>query len=540
MADKRLPSSSRAPWWSERGRTSKPADEPAQDAPASSSRPPNLDWFDRREPFLNALAARLEPLEERARALDSDLSAFREEVRTFAEETVRTLGEIEKELIGLRDRSDEHAGRLDERFTSRLGELAGTVREQARARADDVALAAREAATETEESVKARIAQGEASLEARIAALEWAVLARVAEAAEESGSRLDRADRALRGRLEEIASALGARVDEVATALGTALASIQARVDQSPARTDVEALGNTLEVSADALRRAVAESRQSLESSLSRTADRMRADQAKGAQRMQADQAKAGERLAERLSKSIGELEAGFARVSRLAEVIETLGRRRAFQELIESERALRDEQSSMVGRLREAGDAVAEHATTLGQRIDRLEARLSGAADELGSLEQVPAAAAEGVAEAIERLRGTLQETLGERFAGEVDRSVERLRAELEAGVPVKETLTRLQELAATQGEVWRAQRQVEELSTSLRSDVTQLRKTIEGWGKPRTAPQLSEELRAVEGRVSALETEVGGLVEAVSTRVTDRVLEALENRKRRGLLRR
>jgi hypothetical protein len=540
MADKRLPPSSRAPWWSESGRTSKPAGEPVEGNPPSSSRPANLDWFDRREPFLNALAARLEPLEERARSLETVLSSFRGEVRSFAQETVRTLGEVEKELIGLRDRTDEHAGRLEERVTSGLGDLAETVRRQARASADDVARTAREAAAGTEESVRVRIGEEEESLGARIAALERAVLERVSEAAVESGARLEGADRELRGRLDEIASGLGARIDEISESLGAAIGSVQARVDQSPGLKDVESLENTLEASAEALRRAVAESRQSLEAFLSKTADRMRADQAKGAQRMQADQAKAGERLSERLSKSIGEMEAGFARVSRLAEVIETLGRKRAFQELIESERALREEQSSMVGQLREAGGAVEQHATALGRRIDSLEGRLTAAADQLGALEQVPAAASESVAEAIERLRGTLQETLGERFAGEVGRSVERLRTELEAGVPVKEVLTRLRELAATQEEVSRAQRQVEELSASLRSDVTQLRKTIEGWGKPRTAPQLAEELLALEGRVSALETEVGGLVEAVSARVTDRVREALEARKRRGLLRR
>ena len=540
MTDKRPPPRSGAPWWSEPGRTPKSSEESAQDPPATAGRPSNPDWFDRREPFLDALAARLEPLEEHARRLDADLSAFRNEVGSFAEETVRTLGEIEKELIGLRDRTDEHAGRLDERFTSRLRDLAETVRERARASADEVAQAAREAATGTEESLKVRIQEEEEALGARIAALERAVLERVAQSAEESEGRLGGVERALRGRLDEIASGLGSRVDEVAAALGTAVGSVQARVDRSSTFEDVGALGTTLEASAESLRRAVVESRQSLESFLSKTTDRLRADQRKSAERMQTEQAKAGERLTERLSKSIGELEAGFARISRLAEVVETLSRKRAFQELVESEQALREEQAAMVSRLREAGGAVAEQATSLGSRIDGLEERLVSAADELGALQQIPAATSQGVAEAIERLREALQDTLGERFAGEVGGSVERLRAELEAGVPVKEVLTPLHELAASQEDVSRAQRQVEELSTTLRSEVTQLRKAIEGWGKPRTAPQLAEELLAIEGRVSAVEKEVAGLVEAVSARVTDRVLDALEARKPRGLLRR
>jgi len=540
MADKKLPPRSAEPWWSEPGRTSKQPDEPSEGPSPSSGRSPSLDWIGRREPFLNALAARLAPLEERARSLESELAGFRDEVRSFAEETVRTLGEVEKELIGLRDRADEHAARLEERLGSGLGALAGTVRDQARASAANVTRAAREAADATEESLKVRTGEAESSLSARIAALERAVLERVGQAAEEAGRRLESVDRAFRARLDEITSGLGGRIDQVAASLAGAIASVQARVDRSPDRGDVESLGEALEAAADGLRRAVAESRQSLESSLSTAAARMRQDQGKTAQRMQADRAKANQQLTERLAKSIGELEAGFVRVSRLAEVIETLGRKRAFQELVQSERALRDEQAAMVGRLTEAGGAVAGHATSLAKRIERLEERLASAAGELGALEEIPAAASEGVAESMERLRGALQETLGERFAYEVGSSIEQLRAELEAGVPVKEVLTRLHELAASQEEVSRAQRQVEELSASLRSDVTRLRKAIEGWGKPRTAPQLAEELLDLEGRVSALEREVGGLVEAVSARVTDRVMEALEARKRRGLLRR
>lgn len=240
------------------------------------------------------------------------------------------------------------------------------------------------------------------------------------------------------------------------------------------------------------------------------------------------------------MSKSIGELEAGFARIGRLADVIETLGSKRAFSELVESEAALRVEQVALTGKLQEAAAAVSEQVASLGNSIDGLEGRLRASGDELGALERIPAEASERVTEAIERLRRSLEATLGDRFAGEVGGSIERLRSELEAGVPVQEVLVRLHDLARSHEGVSRAHREVEELTASLRSDVTRLRKTIEGWGKPRTAPQLAQDLKAVEERVAALESEVGGLVEAVSARVTEQLLEALDARKRRGLLRR
>jgi hypothetical protein len=64
------------------------------------------------------------------------MAAFREDVRSFTEETERTMGELEKELIALRDRADEHAGRLEQRLGTGLQEVAAA-EESFRARVDD-------------------------------------------------------------------------------------------------------------------------------------------------------------------------------------------------------------------------------------------------------------------------------------------------------------------------------------------------------------------------------------------------------------------
>jgi hypothetical protein len=517
MAEKRPPSRAREPWWSEPGRSPTPSTDRSDVPPETPGRSPTPEWFDRREPFLNALAARLIPLEERAGRIETDLAGFREDVRAFTEETGRTLGALEKELTGLRDRADEHAGRLEQRLGAGLQEVGGA-----------------------QESLRGRIDEADEATGGRIAALERIVLEGLARRAEESDKRVGEVERSLRGRVDEIEASLLRQVDEIATALGAGISSVQARVDQSPALTDVDSLRSALGGAAESLRRAVAESRQALESTLSAATERMRADQVKVAERMRTDQAKTSERHAGRVAKSIGELEGGFARVSRLADVIESLERRRAFSELVESEHALREEQAALAGQLQQAAAAVAGQATDLGRRIDGLEERLRAAGEELGALDRIPVEASDRVTDAIERVRGTLEDALGERFAGELGGSITQLRSELEAGVPVKEVLSRLHDLARSQDDVSRAQREVEQLSASLRSDVTRLRKAIEGWGKPQMAPHLAQELQAVEGRVSALEGEIRGLVEAVSARVTEQVLEALESRKRRGLRRR
>jgi hypothetical protein len=469
------------------------------------------DWFDRREPFLEALGTRLAPLEDRAHRLADELTVVRNELRSFAEDTHRGLADLVKALSELQDRADEHASVLWERVAEGLGEVGETVRREGSSRAEEVTTATTDAVSRAEESLRARVDEAEKAASERIegtrrsmeAGFEHALhtteagFVQTRRAAEESIKQLRGA--AL-GRLEEMEKATQARIGELETAVG--------------------------------------EARQALETAVASVADGLRAEQARTADRMRADQAKANQRLSERMTKSIGELEAGFARISRLADSMETLGKKRAFQELVRSEEALREEQAEFVGRLRETGSAVAEEAGSLSRRIAQLEERLRASAEELEALERLPAEASGRVTEAVERMRGDL-EALGRRFAGELGGSIERIRTELEAGVPVKELLGRLAELARSQGDVSRAQRELEKLSASVGSEVKHLRRAIEGWGKPRTAPQLAEELQALEGRVSVIEGEVAGLVEAVSARVTERVLEALQTRKRRGLRR-
>jgi cell division septum initiation protein DivIVA len=204
------------------------------------------------------------------------------------------------------------------------------------------------------------------------------------------------------------------------------------------------------------------------------------------------------------LAEPMKALHSGLDRVERLTAVIESLGHRRGFRELVESEEALRREQAAFVDRLSAASDAVAEGVSGLAQRISLLEE----------SLEQ--------------RLGRTLHSAIAE------------IRSELERGVPVQEVLARLAELARAQGELARAQHQVEAMSEALRSESVRLRTAIEGWGRPKTVPEVAAGVRDLNERVEELEGRMANLAEDVAERVTRQVLDALEARGRRGLFRR
>jgi ABC-type transporter Mla subunit MlaD len=525
MAKKEPSSRGRSPWWSEPAPA--PEQPPDEQSPETTTSPPGgsraPDVFERREPFLDALGARLSPLEDITRRITDELNGVRGELRSFAEDTHRSLSDLGKALSELRDRGDEHASTLWERVAQGLAQVDQTVRREGKSLAEDITTATRKAVASAEERLRARADEADEAASERIDGTRRAMEAGFEQTRSGTQESIQEMRGAALGRMEETAQATQARLGELETTVVGKLSSVGAALDEASA----------------ALRTAVSEARQALESAVASAADRLQAEHARTTDRLRADQVKGNERLSERLSKSIGELEAGFARISRLADNIETLGQKRAFQELVRSEEALREEQADFVERLREAGAAVAEQAGTLSQRIARLEERLATAGEDLEALERLPAEASAQVAAAVDHMRADFEEVLGRRFAGEVSGSVERIRSELEAGVPVNELLGRLQELVRSQSDVSKAQREVEKLSASVGSEAKHLRQAIEGWGKPRTAPQLAEELQALEGRVSIIEGEIAGLVEAVAARVTESVLQALQARKRRGLRR-
>lgn len=243
--------------------------------------------------------------------------------------------------------------------------------------------------------------------------------------------------------------------------------------------------------------------------------------------------------LVQHMVSSTQSLEAGFARVDRLASIVESLGRRRGFQELVASEERLREEQAEFVRDLAGASERVAGRVEALGQSIEALDRRLESAVAEAVALRTLPENVSGTLSVQAERLRERLEEVLGARFAQDVEQSTKQLRAELERGVPVTDTLRELRALANTQLELARAQERAEQTAAELRQELAGLRKRIEGWGRPGSAPRLAQELQGLEGRVGELEARLADeLPEQIASRVTNDVLEGLESK--RGRIRR
>ncbi|MGH2686708.1 MAG: hypothetical protein ACRDJP_14685 [Actinomycetota bacterium] len=250
------------------------------------------------------------------------------------------------------------------------------------------------------------------------------------------------------------------------------------------------------------------------------------------------------DRYAKEFAVALRPLGEGVARIERLASVIEAMGKRRGFRALVRSEETLREEQANFVRALTESSTDVSARVAALTERLGQLDERLERASEDASSLRQLPVHATERVARAVERLRSELTVVLQDRFGEQVQVSVDRLKTELEAGLPVKEAIDRLRDLAGTQSELAAVQKSIDGVVASLRTEVRGLRDRIQSWGKPRTAPRLATEVDQLGNRLDALETEIReGFAERLAQTVTEKVLSALdesEAARGRGLFRR
>ena len=228
------------------------------------------------------------------------------------------------------------------------------------------------------------------------------------------------------------------------------------------------------------------------------------------------------EELRTRYEARADAIEGGLARVDELADVIDSLGKRRGFRELVETERKLSEQQQLLTGQVTEAADQ-------LSDRVGSLEARLEEVADAV-DVKALHPLLAERAAGAVEQFRTSLAKELGERVGRGMDGVTEAVRERVEKTLPpaIEELRSTMQ--AGVEAEVEAA---VKRSSEPLREDLAEIRRKIAAWGRVRSAPRIAEEIGTLDDRLGELERAVQeDLVEQVFDRMQgafDRRFEAL-----------
>jgi DNA-directed RNA polymerase subunit K/omega len=482
------------PWWTSPG---EPPGPPTNDEPAlpedagqggQSSRP---EWFDRREPILGAVAARVEPVERLARRIAEEVQATRTELAALSTETRDALKGISEAVEAGRAEASSAAGSTSDLLGSASDQLGGL-----------------------EAGLEAMLKEALSRFEATLATAARA-------------ERLDEARRALEEAVAGNRAALGASLEQVRSELRQSLDGLE-----SGFQGTVAGLLEALDGTETTMRASVEQARRDLLAATSAEAVSVRREHATTT-----------ERSTKAVTAAVKTLEEGLRRVEDLGSAIEAMAEKRAFRELVESEQALREEQRGFVERLARTGSSVEASAGDLATRIDRLEERIGSAVRTAGQLEEVPGRVSEQLTGAVDRAHQQLTEGLGARFGEEVESALDRLRSQLERGVPVETTLRELRALAGAQSEVARTQQQLDELVTGLRAEVRALQDRIEGWGRARSAPHLASDIEAVTERVERVERLLDGeLADRIAAECTARVMAGLEerDRQRRGLFRR
>ncbi|HEX2030280.1 MAG TPA: hypothetical protein VHL78_02610 [Actinomycetota bacterium] len=127
-----------------------------------------------------------------------------------------------------------------------------------------------------------------------------------------------------------------------------------------------------------------------------------------------------------------------------------------------------------------------------------------------------------------VEGLQEQLVETLTDRISSAEAGIEERLGSVEEA---VRSLPPRVEPAQGGRARRTDAERQLAATTTALRKEIEAFRKRIEGWGKPRTAPRLAEEVERLEGHVEDLGRAVE---EQLAAKVARRVQASIDRRLR------
>ncbi|HWC31713.1 MAG TPA: hypothetical protein VG709_01130, partial [Actinomycetota bacterium] len=196
----------------------------------------------------------------------------------------------------------------------------------------------------------------------------------------------------------------------------------------------------------------------------------------------------------ERQAAALGE---GMARVDRLGDAVETIGRRRAFRKLVDAERDLHREQVALVEELTSAGE-------TVTGAVRDIEARIADAAESV-------AAAAERNADEVGAIREVRQvlESFPALLESRLTEAVDAVHADI----------------VATGS---RSEGSGDEI-VSLREEIEALRSAVEGSAKRAPATKLARDVKALQGRIDDLEA---SMRDTLAKEVAQRVRASIDRR--------
>lgn len=327
------------------------------------------------------------------------------------ETAVRRVGGILTEQLPRRLAQESSAQR------SGLAELAremGTAFRRLLQDLEDIRAGLPEEISGAEARISASVTELLREVQARLAEHRQAVDARVEASADAVRVRLDEVTVTLRAAQDEAAAGLSSKVDgsTAATAAGLeqAVSVMRGALDELAAVVQgdlqaLRALPARLAEGMSAVRDAVGE----MAASHGNIEERMEGLSRATGEEVRARVEETGEALATRLGEAAGNLrwevqdalsklqerfgslagavegvrsdaqarasalQAGLERVDKLAEAVESIGRRRAFRHVVESDERVRQEQAAMTARLSEAGEQLTERLEDVKNEVEGL-----------------------------------------------------------------------------------------------------------------------------------------------------------------------
>jgi hypothetical protein len=350
----------------------------------------------------------------------------------------RELGSAFRELVGnvqaLRVRVGEEVAASERR----VAEALAAAQERLEVATSGVTDVLRQRLTEHEVSLGGRLGEETAAIRQRLEGDGTALRERLDRDASALQERLDAAVANLRRLVEEVGAGFRSELEGLRTLpgqLGGGMAAIRDAVSEiaaAHAHID-ERLSAISTTSAETILQArVDELGQTLGEILGEAAGTMRRDvkDALGAVRNElASMSQGMAALRSESDQRARELQEGFRRVDTLAEAIESIGQRRGFRQVVESDQRFVAEQEAMVERLADAGERLSERLSDVKSELEGLrQAALDAQAGVLANEVRRRVAEELVTEEMVTALLERIQTTFDQRFSSLVARIEARL----------------------------------------------------------------------------------------------------------------